>query len=819
MGTIFKYTFKNMWAHKLRTFLLIFCIFICSLVACLCLDLSGSLELVLKSVFTELTGTADVLLATQIPLKDDDFICDIENETLYVANTDNQFLRPIDGEYAYVHRNYLNIYGIDIDKGKHMQILPSNFELADNEIAISKDFSQKFEYQEGDTIPLHDEDKKEVLFRVSTVFEPTGLFLTDTSAVVTLNSYQKLKSGEIEYNMAFIDVTDDTKIGDMKDYLKDQFPKATVDLMMEDEGIVDQIANIKNVFMTVLVICLLLVTFVTFSVSERIVIEKMSTVGTFRSLGISKWMTEFALYFENCLYGVIGVLLGSGLYVFGVRSVIFNSVFTITNGSQELDTPQVAFSPVVFFATLIFAVLLELLCSAKETIKTVKMPIRDIIFSNKDTEYRPHKASVIAGVVMTAVAVICFFYAKGFAANILCIICIVIGAALLFGVILKGVSALLTKAFSSGKMPIAQLAAREFGSKKSTVGSATLCVTASALSMVILTAGIALFEDFDSDLYHCDVIVNTDFYTKTERFSYIEDLEYVEGIEYIYMEYDSPVINGEELSAVEVYGFKDGGFEYYNDFSDVKGNIRDDEIIIDKITAKNQNIHINDKINVKLNTSGFMPIEKSFTVKGMIQHSMPAFLVSENVYKSMFRSLPTYVLAKTNQPNHAKEVKEKIEKYSSDDITEVQTIDEYHEKLQKDNASVLNTLYVIIVVGIGLTFIGATSGQLIGFDGRKRECAVLLSTAMGRGKLGKLFLIESFFAAGTAVICALPISFMMIQSCERIFEALNLGIALNLDFRNTFMLMGILWIVFTFISLFPIRAMKKMNISEQLKYE
>lgn len=821
MGTILKYTFKNMWAHKLRTFLLIFCIFICSLVASLCLDLSGSLENVLKSVFTELTGTADVLLATQIPIEEDALQCDLEHEALYVANTDNPFLRPIDGEYAYVHRNYLNIYGIDINRAKDMQILPKKFKLKDNEVAISKDFSEKFQYKKGDTIILHDKDEKEVPFKVANIFEPTGLFLSDSNAVVTLNSYKKLESGKIEYNMAFIDVTDDTKIGDMKDYLKEQFPKATIQLMMEDEGIVEQIANLKNVFMTILVICLLLVIFVTFSVSERIVIEKMSTVGTFRSLGISRGLTEFVLCFENCLYGIIGVLLGSGLYVFGIRQFIYDSVFTVTNGNEELETPYVAFNPMLLLAILVFAVLLEILCSAKETVKTVRMPIRDIIFSNKDTEYKPHRVSVITGSICIVVAIILFLLAGGpaadsFAVNILCIILTALGVTLLFGMVLKGISVLLTGLFSGGNMPIAQLAAREFGSKKSTIGSATLCVTASALSMVILTAGVALFENFDSDLYHCDVIVQTDSYTKAERFSYIEDLEDVDGAEYVFMEYDSPEINGKKVSAVEVYGFKEGGFQYYNDFKEVKGTVRDHEIIIDQITAKNQGIRVNDKINMKLNTEGFMPIDKNFTVKQIIDHSMPVLLVSENVYKSMYRNMPAYVLAETAK---ADDVKEKIEKYSGEYILEVQTVDEYMEDIKKENASVFNTLHAIIIVGVGLTFIGAASGQLIGFDGRRRECAVLLSTAMDRGKLGKMFLIESFFAAGTAVICALPISFIMIQSCERIFEALNLGIVLNLEFKYAAMLMGILWVVFTLISFFPIRAMRKMVISEQLKYE
>ena len=48
----------------------------------------------------------------------------------------------------------------------------------------------------------------------------------------------------------------------------------------------------------------------------------------------------------------------------------------------------------------------------------------------------------------------------------------------------------------------------------------------------------------------------------------------------------------------------------------------------------------------------------------------------------------------------------------------------------------------IIVISVGITLIGMASNQLIGFEGRKKECAVMLSTAMGKGTLSGILFRE-----------------------------------------------------------------------------
>lgn len=128
-------------------------------------------------------------------------------------------------------------------------------------------------------------------------------------------------------------------------------------------------------------------------------------------------------------------------------------------------------------------------------------------------------------------------------------------------------------------------------------------------------------------------------------------------------------------------------------------------------------------------------------------------------------------------------------------------------------------LNLLIFIGVGLTFIGVVSNQLIGLEGRKRECAVMTSVAMPRKKLSKMFLLENFIASFTSLLAAVPVGMLMSYIFMRILEYLELFIPLEISAGRCLGYAVLLCVVFTLVSLFPIRALKKMDIVSQLKYE
>ena len=137
---------------------------------------------------------------------------------------------------------------------------------------------------------------------------------------------------------------------------RDKYTTAKVENLLESKELQDQIKSITRLFLILFAVCMLLVIFVTISVSERMIVDKMSVVGTFRSLGVSSKMTTFALILENSIYGFIGALIGVGVYVL-VKKPIFDTVFVF--GTPDAIKPVIpAPKPYVYLGVILVAILM-----------------------------------------------------------------------------------------------------------------------------------------------------------------------------------------------------------------------------------------------------------------------------------------------------------------------------------------------------------------------------------------------------------------------------------------------------------------------------
>jgi ABC-type antimicrobial peptide transport system permease subunit len=120
-----------------------------------------------------------------------------------------------------------------------------------------------------------------------------------------------------------------------------------------------------------------------------------------------------------------------------------------------------------------------------------------------------------------------------------------------------------------------------------------------------------------------------------------------------------------------------------------------------------------------------------------------------------------------------------------------------------------------------MTFVGMVSNQLIGFEGRKKECAVMLSTAMDRGRLSGILLREMLITAVTASVLGAAVSSIMILIIGRAATASSTLGDFDLKVNPVAMILFVVFliVVFTGTALFPIRNLRKMKIAQQIKYE
>ena len=818
MRLVFKHLFKNIWAHKLRTILLILIIAVCTFTAMISFDMSGSLNVMIKGVFSSTLGTSDIEVETKSPV-DDSFADGAPDcNVLKMAVMSSSFDRHIDFDSSYVNRTQLAVFGFDEATAKKMTLIREETDLSGKKAAISESFADEFGFEVGDKIVFHGEQDKPVEFTVGSIEKKQGIFNSGEVAVISYEDMKELTlSGELEITDILVDVKDDSRVDEAEKFFKEKYPTAEVTNFLESKEIKDAIKSVTRIFLVLFAICMLLVIFVTISVSERMIVDKMSVVGTFRSLGISAKTTTFALMFENAMYGLVGSIIGIVAYCL-IKKPFFDSAFVI-GGTDAIKPPVPMPKWYLIAAVIIGAMLIECLCPIKEAIKAIKTPIRDIIFNTKETEYRPSKIFTIVGIILLAVSVVTFFFKDSFVMNMTCFVCFIAGIAMLFNYIERFIAKCLAGLFEKLGFPIAHLAAVEASNKKSTVGSSVLCVTAAALAIVIYIFSNSLASMYDHAAFKCDVICALGG-CKSDMVSYVEQLDGAEKVEFFYYTFDNIKLDDHEMDCY-IYGFNNDGAELLSAYDVDVDHIEKDEVCIDRMLMKKYGFNEGDKIKITFNVKGYLPIEREFTIKAKVKIDYMAatgtsVIVSEEVYKEIYNDFPGFMLVKGDD---AKALKKTIQDHSADFVQIAYTKSEYDLNLALARASISMILNLLIIIGVGLTFVGVVSNQLIGLEGRKRECAVMTSVAMPRKKLSKMFLIENMISSGTALLFAVPIGVFMSYIFGRIMDILEQVMPLQIPVLKCVIYAIFLFGIFTLVSLFPIRALKKMDVVSQLKYE
>ncbi|MCQ2502847.1 MAG: FtsX-like permease family protein [Saccharofermentans sp.] len=821
MKYIFKHTIKNILSKPGRSLILIFCIMMTALTAMMALDMTESISGLLKAFMIDTVGTADM---TAVFTNTPDFE-GLENyKTMAVASLQLPKYTRDEELYWYSFRgfdvaNSLNDYEYAAEQG----ILDKVIVLEDGEIAVNENYAEAYDIKIGDKVILKapfSEEEREFTIKEIIVFN-LPLYPKDRTAIFMNESdfcfLASLK--EMQYSYYDIDVLNDKDINDFKEKLEANNPDCVV---VGSEALErEDIQSIKGVFLLIFVLTLLLVFFITVSFSEKIVTERMSTVGTLRSLGVSDSKTAFFLLLENAVYAVIGAVIGCALYVI-VKNAFIPAVLNLGFRGEVYDMkahiPKTPFY--AYLAAVGISLAVECVYPIKELIKASRTSIRDIIFDNKDTEYKYSWKRLYTGLILLIISVVSMFLVKSFVALSISLVTAVLASSILIPYLLKVLSKPVAKLFGKLKMPVAKLAASEVYNNKSMVSTAVLSVTSLVVTSCLFVFAKEMATTISAPVYDCDVIVtapNDDVFT----YSFIDDMEGVSDVEFDFYNYADSEINGVELKYVTYleYEHKDLVCAYQG----FEGTLSEDEIVITSSLARTCGISKGDSVEVTIGTDWFKPRTKTFTVKeiisveGLNMSSSTIFMNKDLLFTYFYESIQN-ILIKCDDP--AKTCAELKKYIVEDDYTLVQTYEEWNEMSTADT-SIEMILFALIALAVGITLIGASGNQAIGFINRRRELAVLYSTSMPRAKLNRLLWLENAMSVGISCIVAMIVSPILISLLAKIAYMLTDGDLemVGLDIPGVMIFIICFFFVMSLAVVKPIRFLKKMNVAEQLKYE
>ena len=829
-----------MFSKPFRTIMLVLCILICSFAAMMTFDMSNSVRNVLESAFLSMFGNSNVMVTANGGLEEADFEgLPAHDKTLITANM-TTFNVPGNTEYDYFNEKSILIYTADMDNANEMDLLAADVDLAENEVAIPKTLAEELDLKTGDAIEFFDEEENAHEYTVKAILSYKGLLSEKYNAVMPLSGYADLFGEDIKYNGAFVRVHERSEVGEFCKQMEEQTQGAELEDLINGEMVQQNVNSVTSIFAILFLICLMLVIFVTISLSERIMVERMGTVGTLRSLGVSPNATALIVLFENALYGLIGGAIGSTLYVL-TRDPIFNNVFTLNSGSDiELEMNLGKVSVIAWIGVIIGAVVIECLCPIKELLKATRTSIRDLIFDNKETDYKYTKKTLAASIIFAVLGIaglvlILTKTMEGLAIVFATIVLLVAALFLGYPFILRGCSRRLEKFFVKRDCPVAAFSCVQARTKKASVGISRLFVMAVAMGLTLFIMSCSYMNFSTRPEADADVVVSG-LSEEGKAFSYFNDIEGVTDVEFLNYNWGTKCVLGQEdinkymtanskemkeLYHTAILFGTNGDYKLFSAIKDLPETIADDEIYMDRSIAKKLGYEIGDEIPMILAATREESLTKTLTLAGYcdsIQFAAGSavYVVSLNNYNEIFKDHPVNAYIRCEDPES---VVETIKERSGCMITSVLTMEEHLEEVKEQAAGMSTLLYMLIGMGVVLTFVAVVSNQIIGFSGRRRECAVLVSTAMSRGKLKKAFFTENLISASVALIVAVPFAAVITGLFMKGLEMIEMNFGLSPDIPTTIVFLLGLFLLFVSTVLMPIKHIRKMKIAEQLKYE
>lgn len=396
----------------------------------------------------------------------------------------------------------------------------------------------------------------------------------------------------------------------------------------------------------------------------------------------------------------------------------------------------------------------------------------------------------------------------GFIPSLFGLAAVVTGICLVLPKILSAVSKITAKHTYGGRFPVMRLALIQSGTQKTAVMGTVICT-----AVVMMTASLYILSRSAEGLYsvrnfNCDAVITN----LSERSEY-HDIISADSKEFIYTAAETTEING-RLTKINIFGYD--SFEMFKGLRDLPESLGNDEIALDRQMMKRLDIHEGDSVTLTLKHDSVRPVTLTFTtVKGIdsvyFDQKCNAAVISLDTYKSVYHDYPSMLLVRGDT--------ELMHRQLIDKSAEFETADEYYARMDEGSESITGLLDALAVIGILLAVISVSGQQMIGFEQRRHELAVLRSQGMSISQLSEMLLCETLLTAVLPVLLYLCTGRFVILIIEHTLSSLDMQIPISYEHLGIAEFIAVMAAAVILTVLIPIFSLKRMNTAEQLKCE
>ena len=810
MRIIITHILRNIKEKKGRSLLIILSLMIASVVFILNLTIPNQIVETKAKQSRDAIGKSDVLVASYVPFNINDI--KLSNEESKIVGVNDLYT---------IHKDKtLVIYGTDIKEASNINLI-DNIDLLDNEIIISKTTADKYKYKLNDIITIDLMDSKYEL-KIKDIVEAKGLLsFKSLSGIINNDTYNKITSDENnKYRTYYIDVLNNEKVDDVKKYIQDNNDKKEymVEKLVDEEKIREDNYYTQFILLVIMIMATIMIFFVVNTLNKMIVMERMPVIGTFRSVGASKFKMNMLLVLENSIYGLLGGSVGA------LVSILINNFAA----SMLTGTTIKASVPVNnLISGIIFTICLEVFMSLASIIKSNKYSIKEIMFEGKNSKAGFNIKESIISFILILLSIITYFVIgdTNSLLSALSLIMFWVGIAYFIPTMMLFLSKIIcgiAKMINSGSL---LMAGKNLGFNKLLISSTRLVVISTSIMLVIVNISMSFNSMIDSYKIQFSGYDGTirDVSKKYNEYASLNNVDNVKNIEYTFMYSNDDITynDGKTLDAGPMFLGMDKSNPSIKQLDYKINDLKDDECLFDEILLKNNNLKVGDTIDFYLKTQdSHIKVKIVGTVNSYYMSTQREIVVlTDDVFKQKITEVPFSIEFSVNDNNKVRDTIELMERELKDPDITIWTIDDFCNIQRKNINSFMSLFYIIIALSLILSFVGIINNQLISFMERTKEIAVLNSICMSKSQLRRMLVIENITSNIVACAFGFGVSIMSLRYINKLMYGIKMYTDVQYQYNVGLMIMGIVLVVLLSTVIVPIKKMKKINVVEAIKYE
>lgn len=688
-------------------------------------------------------------------------------------------------------------------------------------LIISKQVAKEYGFKLGDYLELELFGAKRKFF-VAALAEPMGPFQSDgqtINVVVPLDTLATILNARGRVTTLYLKGKDPTRKGELMEKLQAAYPRYQVAETITGREIQESTKSLTTTFQMMGTVVLFMAVYIIYTSFKVITRERLPVIGTFRSIGATRTMTNLVLIAESIMYGAIGGFLGCGLGL-GLLYLIMLQIRPVFLQTVPIT---LKYTPEQLGEAFLLAVLIAVVSSLWPILKIARIPVKEVIFNTISKPARRNRWKTLLGLVLIAMAVILPTHTPFhllLPVSMLLLFFTIIGFILLIPDLTNLFLTIFARAYRSFFGNEGVLAAKNLRDNKGTFNNISLLAIGISSLLMINTISFSVATELTNFYRDCNFQIW--FWSWQADRGLEAIIRKIDGVESTYGIYTAnyvEIANRPDrinlIHGINRYKYPEF-WEFHIDPKIMAELDTGRKILITNTLRERLQVQEGDELTLKMSRG-----DRTYQIIGFFDSLMwngSFALIAEQYLKmDMNRQYYDDLFIKTNQDPDVVSalLKKRLERRNP----YVSTLADMEAGDRQANASMFNVMRGFSLLALVIGVFGVFNNLIISFLERQRALAVLRSIGMSKSQTIKMFFIEALTGGLIGGIIGALSGYLFIYISPMVIKSVagNFPLHHSLSLYLSSIFAGILITVTASTS--PALKSSKLDLVTALKYE